>query len=80
MRTLIMLLGLVVAIAGGVALAMGGFSYTENRQVFELGPLEARADVEERVDIPPLAGGAVMALGVGLLVFGATRKKGGGSA
>lgn len=72
-----MILGVLLAGAGAYALWAGGFSYTENRQVFELGPIEARADVEERVDIPPLAGGAMLALGVGLLVFGATRASGG---
>ncbi len=70
------LLGLVVAVLGALALWYGGIPYTETRSVLDLGPIQATAEVEERIDIPPLAGGAVLALGVGLIVYGAMRREG----
>ena len=66
-------IGVVLAVLGGVGLWLGGIPYTET-ETMELGPLQASADVERRMEIPPLAAGAVMALGVGLAVYGATRK------
>lgn len=70
----LILLGIVLAVLGGLALRFGGIPYTERSEVFELGPIQATAETRERVDIPPLAGGAIMALGVGLAVYGALRK------
>jgi hypothetical protein len=70
----LILVGSVLVVLGGLALWFGGVPYTRD-QVFELGPIEARTEVRERLDIPPLAGGAVLALGVGLAVYGATRRR-----
>lgn len=70
----LILLGSVLVILGGLALWFGGVPYTRD-QVFELGPIEARTEVRDKVEIPPLAGGAIMGLGVGLAVYGATRKR-----
>lgn len=68
-------IGIILAAVGGVGLWLGGIPYTE-RETMELGPISASADVEKRFDIPPLAAGGLMALGVGLAVYGASRKGG----
>jgi len=68
-------IGIVLAALGGVGLWLGGIPYTE-RETMELGPLSASADVEREFEIPPLAAGGLLALGVGLAVYGATRKEG----
>lgn len=66
-------IGVVIAVLGGVGLWLGGIPYTERESV-ELGPIQASADVERRLEIPPLVAGSILALGVGLAVYGATRK------
>jgi hypothetical protein len=64
------MVGVVLVVVGAVGLWIGGIPYTE-RETYELGPIEASADVEREIEIPPLLAGAVMALGVGLAVYGA---------
>lgn len=66
-------IGVILAVLGGVGLWLGGIPYTE-RETMELGPITATADVEREFEIPPIAAGALMALGTGLAVYGATRK------
>lgn len=66
--------GALLAVLGGAALWFGGIPYTD-RETLELGPIQASADVERVYEIPPLAAGAVMALGVGLVVWGAARRE-----
>ena len=71
----LVIIGVVLAVLGGVALWLGGIPYTET-ETMELGPIQASADVERQYEIPPLAAGAVMAFGVGLAVYGASRQSG----
>ena len=66
-------IGVVLAVVGGVGLWLGGIPYTTT-ETMELGPIQASADVERQYEIPPLAAGGLMARGVGLAVYGATRK------
>jgi hypothetical protein len=68
------IVGIVLIVAGVLALAYGGFSYTKDKKVIDLGPIEATAKTHERVSIPPLIGGAAVAGGVLLLVVGARRR------
>lgn len=68
-------IGVVIAVLGGVGLWLGGIPYTD-RETVELGPIQASADVERRFDIPPLAAGSIMAFGVGLVVYGASKRSG----
>jgi hypothetical protein len=71
----LILLGSVVAMLGAAALWFGGIPYTDREDVLDIGPFQASAEVRKRIDIPPLAGGAIMALGVGILVYGAARRR-----
>ena len=68
-------LGIVIAVVGGVALYFGGLPYTEREQILDIGPIQATAEVRDRVDVPPLVGGAILAFGVGLAVYGAVRRR-----
>jgi uncharacterized membrane protein YidH (DUF202 family) len=67
------ILGIVLIVAGVLVLALGGFSYTREKKVVDLGPIQATTKTRETVPIPPLAGGAAILAGVALLVVG-TRK------
>ena len=65
---------IVLIVAGVLALAYGGFSYTREEKVLDLGPIEATAKTRETVPIPPLIGAAAVAGGIVMLVM-ASRKR-----
>ena len=66
---------IILIVAGVLALAYGGFSYTREKKVVDLGPIEATAKTRETVPIPPLLGGAAIAAGIVMLVM-SSRKSG----
>jgi hypothetical protein len=62
-------LGIVLLVAGVLALAYGGFSYTKDTTAVKLGPLELSVKEKETVNVPVWAGaGAVLAGGLLLLL------------
>lgn len=64
------LIGIVLIVAGAVALAYGGFSYTKDTTAVKIGPLELSVKEKKNVDVPLWAGvGAIVAGGL-LLVLG----------
>ena len=66
--------GIVLIVAGGLALAYGGFSFTKETHKAEIGPLKLSVAEKERVNVPTWAGlGAILA-GVVLLVVGGKGK------
>jgi len=67
------ILGIILIVAGVLVLAFGGFSYTREKKVVDLGPIQATTKTEHNVPIPPIAGGAAILAGVAVLVAG-TRK------
>lgn len=62
------LAGIVLVVVGVLALAYGGFSYTKREKIIDIGPIEATAETEERVPLPPILGGAALVGGIVLLV------------
>ena len=68
------IIGLLLIAGGLVALLMGGFSYTKSDKVLDVGPLEATVQTKERVPVPPILGGLVLAGGVALLLVGRKTK------
>ena len=68
------LLGILLVVLGGLALAYQGFSYTRREKVIDIGPIHATADREEHVPLPPIVGGLALAAGVVLLIMGAKQK------
>ena len=66
--------GIVLIVLGIVALAYGGFSYTREKKVIDLGPLQATTKTRETVPIPPLLGGAAVVGGIVLLVAGSRKR------
>lgn len=63
----------VLIIAGGLALAYGGFSYSKQTHETNIGPLHLEVVEQERVNIPLWAGLATVAAGMVLLLV-ASRK------
>jgi hypothetical protein len=68
-------LGIVLLVAGLLALVYQGFTYQKHDTVLEVGGLEAKVVHDERVNVPPIAGAAAMAAGIAL-VFAARRRTG----
>lgn len=67
--------GVVLIIAGILALIYGGFSYTQREKVVDIGDLEASVNDRETFRIPPIAGGAAVLAGIIMVL--ADRRNGG---
>jgi drug/metabolite transporter (DMT)-like permease len=67
------LAGLVLIVAGVLALAYGGFSYTRQTQKAQIGPIELSVSERSNVNIPLWAGIAAVVGGGLLLVLGGRR-------
>jgi len=63
----------VLILAGALALAYGGFSYTKDTHDADLGPIHLSVDEKERVNIPVWAGIGAIVLGGVLLAGGFKR-------
>ena len=64
------MLAIGLLIAGALALAYGGFSYTKETHEAKLGPVEIAISEKERVNVPVWAGVSFLVVGGGLLLTG----------
>jgi hypothetical protein len=64
------ILGVVLVVLGLFGLAWGGFTYTTNETVVDIGPIHATRDKTHNVPLPPIAGAAALIGGIVLLVAG----------
>jgi uncharacterized membrane protein HdeD (DUF308 family) len=62
------IIGIVLIALGLVSLAWGGITWTREKTVIDIGPLQARAEERERIPLPPALGGVALIAGVILLV------------
>jgi hypothetical protein len=68
-------LGIVLIVAGLVALLAGGINFTRRREVARIGPVSASVRESERFPVLRLAGGAMLLAGAALLVVGTRRRR-----
>ncbi|HSN20441.1 MAG TPA: hypothetical protein VLS49_07175 [Usitatibacter sp.] len=73
--TPVRIVGIVLVVAGALALAYGGFSYTKETHQAKVGPFELSVKEKQAVNVPQWAGLGAIALGVVLLVAGGRGKK-----
>jgi hypothetical protein len=66
--------GLVLIVIGLIGLLWGGISWTDERTVVDLGPIEARAEERETIPISPIVGGIALVAGIVLLVVPSRRR------
>ena len=66
--------GVLLIVAGVLALAYQQISYTTREKVLDLGPLEATTESRRIIPLPPIIGVAVIAGGV-ILVLAARKQK-----
>jgi hypothetical protein len=64
------LLGVVLVVAGVIALFFGHFSFTETKPVLKAGPLQINSQEDHTVWIPTAAGIIIVLAGLGLVVAG----------
>lgn len=69
----IRLVAIVLIVAGALALAYGGFSYTKETHQSKLGPIELSVKETQRINVPLWAGIAAIVVGGALLVAGSKR-------
>jgi len=67
------ILGMVLAVAGILGLAYGGFTYTTHKRAVDMGPLQIETSKRHQVFIPPVLGISGIILG-GALLFAARAK------
>jgi drug/metabolite transporter (DMT)-like permease len=61
-------LGIILIVLGVLALAYGGFTYTHQKKVVDLGPIQASKKETNTIPLPPILG-VVAILGGGALLF-----------
>jgi hypothetical protein len=69
----IFLVGSLLIVLGGLALAYQGFNYTHQEKVLDVGPIHATKEEHEHVSIPPILGGLALVGGI-VMVVAAGRK------
>jgi uncharacterized membrane protein len=67
------LIGILLIVLGGLALAYQGFNYTHHERVMDVGPMHVTREDHDRVSIPPILGGLALVGGI-VLVFVGARK------
>jgi len=66
----IKLAAIILIALGGIALAIGSFSYTKQAEQVKLGPIELSVKQKETVNLPVWLGAGVLIAGVLLLLAG----------
>jgi hypothetical protein len=62
------LLGIALIVAGLLALAFGGISWTKREKVVDLGPIQAETRKTETLPLSPIFGVAAVVGGIAVLV------------
>jgi hypothetical protein len=65
---------IVLIVVGVIALAYGGVTYTREKKVIDLGPIQATTKERETIPLPPVLGVAAIAGGVILLVVSGRKR------
>ena len=65
---------IVLIVLGVISLAYGGISYTREKKVVDLGPLQATTKTRETIPLPPVLGVAAIAGGIVLLVVSSLKR------
>jgi uncharacterized membrane protein YidH (DUF202 family) len=67
-------IGSVLVVIGLVSLLLGGFRWTKEKTVVDVGPLKATTEEHKRLPIPPVVGGLALVGGIVLLVIPSRRR------
>ena len=62
------IIGLVLVIVGLVSVLWGGISWTREKTIVDIGPIQARSQERETIPLPPILGGVALVAGAILLL------------
>jgi hypothetical protein len=66
----LVLLGIALILLGIVALSYQRITYTTKEKIIDIGQLQATAEREKSIPLPPLLGGLALVAGIGLVAVG----------
>jgi hypothetical protein len=62
-------LGIALVIIGLVALAYQGLTYTTQKKVIDMGPIQATKEAHHTIPLPPILGGLALVSGIVVIVY-----------
>jgi len=62
--------GIALILLGIFALSYDRISFTTKEKIVDIGPLQATAEKEKSIPLPPLLGGLALVAGVGMVAVG----------
>ncbi len=65
-----MLLGVVLIAIGVIALVYQSFTYTTQKKVLDIGPIQATKEEHHSIPVPPVIGVIALISGVAVLALG----------
>jgi len=68
------LVGFALVVIGLVSLLVGGFRWTQQKTVIDVGPLKATTEEHKTLPIPPVIGALALIGGIVVLVVPAKRR------
>ena len=68
------IIGLLLIVIGIIGFAVGGFSYSHEKQDAKVGPLQIEHKQTSTVPIPPILSGIALLGGIALVIVGAKNK------
>ena len=66
----LLLAGIALILLGILGLSYNHISYTSKEKILDIGPIEATAEKEKSIPLPPLLGGVILVAGIGLVAAG----------
>lgn len=67
------IIGIVLVVLGILGFIFGGISFTREKEVADVGPLELKTEEKETIPIAPIASGAAVVAGIVMIVAGARK-------
>jgi hypothetical protein len=64
------LIGILLIVIGIIGFAVGGFSFTHEKQDAKIGPLQVEHKQTDTIPIPPILSGIALVGGIVLVVVG----------
>jgi hypothetical protein len=65
-----LLIGIALILLGIIAVSYERITYTTREKIIDIGPIEATAEKEKSIPLPPLLGGLALVAGIGLVAVG----------
>ena len=68
-----MVIGIILIALAIVSFAYQGITYTTREKVVDIGPLQATAEKEKTIPLPPIFGGIALIGGIVLVIVGSKK-------